>query len=88
MYGKQKRFRTNKEIRYNTILNSGQLTKLNSNLHIKTIHAEVKFPCDECEHIATRKDRLKFHKDTEHKGILNHCNFYASESILMWNDAV
>ena len=40
-HGKQNRIRTKKEMHYNTILNPRQLTKLNSLLHINTIHATL-----------------------------------------------
>ncbi|MCP4055403.1 MAG: hypothetical protein GY739_20655, partial [Mesoflavibacter sp.] len=37
--------------------------------HIKSIHEEVKFPCEQCNFKATQKGHLLTHIKSTHKGV-------------------
>ena len=51
-----------------------QTTKGNLKTHKMSVHRNVKYPCDQCEHKATEKGHLKTHKKSVHENIKYPCN--------------
>ena len=42
--------------------------------HKQNKHAGIRYPCDQCEYIATLQSNLKIHKQSNHEGIRYPCD--------------
>ena len=42
--------------------------------HKKVVHEGIRYPCDECEHVATRSTHLKAHKNNKHRRKKHFCD--------------
>ena len=43
-------------------------------VHVESKHEELRYPCSQCEYIATQASALKVHVENKHKGVRYPCS--------------
>ena len=45
-------------------------------MHVENKHEGVRYPCSQCEYIATQASNLKVHVEYKHEGVRYPCSKY------------